>query len=115
MFCTNCGSQLPGASARCLKCGAGQGQGATSSAVPSPNPDNYLVAAILLCLCWCLPLGIVSLVYAAKGSGLMQAGRIAEAAEYGAKARLWAWIGFGTGLVVILGYAVLLMIGVASE
>ena len=105
---------MPDNAANCLKCGVRDARGAATTVVAGPNPDNYVVAAILLCLCWCLPLGLVSLVYAAKGSGLQQAGSAAEAAEYARKARMWAWIGFGTGLVFLLGYAVLMVIGIAS-
>jgi hypothetical protein len=104
------------ASARCLECGADQTQTAAGTqGLPGPNPDNYLVAAIVLCLCWCLPFGLVSLVYAGKGSGLKEAGDARRASEYGAKARMWAWIGFGAGALIWIGYALLLMVGFLSE
>lgn len=115
MFCTTCGNQLPEAAARCLKCGATQGQASFSSTFPGPNPDNYLVAAVLLSLCWCTPLGLVALVYAGKGSGMKEAGNVAKASEYGVKARMWAWIAFGAGLLIWVGYAMVIMLGVLSE
>lgn len=111
MYCTNCGNPLPDASSRCPRCGTGQGGLQTGPARPSPNPDNYLVAAVLLSLCWCTPLGLVALVYAGKGSGLLEAGDVVRASEYGAKARMWAWIAFGLGLLVWAGYAAIMLLG----
>jgi hypothetical protein len=119
MFCTNCGKQIPDATNRCPHCGAYPGRGGAGPATggpatPSPNPNSYVVASVVLCLCWCLPLGLVSLIYAAKGSGLVEAGQIARASEYGRKARMWAWIGFGAGLLIWGGYALLMMAGVMA-
>ena len=68
----------------------------------APVP-NYLVPAILTTLFCCLPFGIVSIVYAAQVNDKLAAGNRAGALESSRKAKMWAWISFGTGLVVIAG------------
>lgn len=65
---------------------------------------NYLVPAVLTTLFYCLPFGIVSIVYAAQVNGQIAAGNRAGALESSSKAKMWAWIAFGTGIVLIGGY-----------
>ena len=62
---------------------------ASSEQVPS-----NLVWGILSTLCCCLPLGIVSIVYASKVEGYVFAGDIETAKENSKKAAMWAWISF---------------------
>ncbi|MEM6338076.1 MAG: CD225/dispanin family protein, partial [Bacteroidota bacterium] len=62
--------------------------------------DNHLVKAILVTIFCCLPLGIVSIVYAAQVNGHVQAGRRAEALEASANASKWANWGLIAGLVI---------------
>lgn len=64
---------------------------------------NHLVWAILSTLFCCLPLGIVSIVYAAKVDGLRAAGDIAGARTASDKAKFWAWwsLGAWAGLVAL--------------
>lgn len=68
---------------------------------------NYLVQAILTTLFCCLPFGIVSIVYAAQVNGKVAAGDRAGALESSRKAKTWAWVALGTGLVLIFGYVFL--------
>ena len=56
----------------------------------SPVVPNNLVWAILTTLFCCLPLGIVSIVFASKVDGLRAAGDIAGAWEASRKAKTWA-------------------------
>ncbi len=63
---------------------------------------NYLIPAILTTLFCCLPFGVVSIVYAAQVNGKVEAGDRSDAVESSRKARMWAWISFGAGLVVIV-------------
>ncbi|SEL48894.1 Interferon-induced transmembrane protein [Pseudoxanthomonas sp. GM95] len=51
---------------------------------------NYLVWAILSTLFCCLPLGIVSIVYAAQVDGRRLAGDLNGARELSHKAKMWA-------------------------
>jgi hypothetical protein len=64
------------------------------------EPDNYLVWAILCTVLCCLPLGIVSIVYSTKVSGLWSQGRYAEAQAASDSAKKWAIIGAIVGAVV---------------
>lgn len=75
---------------------------AGNSRIPS-----HMVWAILSTLFCCLPFGIVSIVFAAKVDGLQAAGNIAGAQEASNKAKLWAWVAFGSGLVAGLLWFVL--------
>ena len=79
---------------------------ASSEQVPS-----NLVWGILSTLCCCLPLGIVSIVYASKVEGYVFAGDIETAKENSKKAAMWAWISFG---VSIAGGIIWFIIGAFS-
>ncbi|EPQ71217.1 CD225/dispanin family protein [Mycobacterium marinum] len=73
----------------------------------APEPDNYLIWAILTTLFCCLPLGIVSIVYYSKVSGLWAQGRYAEAQAASASAKKWAIISAIGGVVVAVAFAVI--------
>jgi len=64
-----------------------------------PAPDSYLVWAILTTILCCLPLGIVSLVYSSRVSGLWTQGRYAEAQTASNNAKKWAIISAIVGAV----------------
>jgi hypothetical protein len=68
---------------------------------------TYLAQAILTTLFCCLPFGIVSIVYAAQVNGKLAVGDHAGALQSSQNAKTWAWISFGTGLVLFGGYIVL--------
>ncbi len=76
-----------------------QGQQPAGWQPPQPGwqgqrePDNNLVWAILCTVLCCLPLGIVSIVYSTKVSGLWAQGRYAEAQTAADNAKKWAIIG----------------------
>ena len=59
-------------------------------ATPGPYVPNHLVWAILSTLFCCLPLGIVSIVFAAQVDGKRAAGDLAGAQEASRKALNWA-------------------------
>jgi hypothetical protein len=61
------------------------------------EPDNHLVWAILCTVLCCLPLGIVSIVYSTKVSGLWAQGRYAEAQSAADSAKKWAIVGAVVG------------------
>ena len=70
---------------------------------PSFNkPESYLTTAIITTLCCCLPLGIVSIVYAAQVDSKFTAGNYLGAINASNNAKMWAWISFGIGLAVNL-------------
>jgi len=66
---------------------------------PSEHVPSNLVWGILATLCCCLPVGIVSIVYASKVEGFLFAGDIETAKECSKKAAIWAWISFGISII----------------
>ncbi|MHB1739475.1 MAG: CD225/dispanin family protein [Actinomycetes bacterium] len=69
-------------------------------------PQNYLVWAILSTVFCCLPLGIVSIVYAAQVNSKWAAGDVAGATDASARAKRFAIIGAAVGLVVLVLYVI---------
>jgi predicted secreted protein len=66
---------------------------------------NHLIWAILTTLFCCLPLGIVSIVYAAKVDGLRAAGNVPAAWEASRKAKMWAiWSAIAMPVLVLLWF-----------
>src|SRR5689334_12417604 len=110
--CPNCGtSNLDNASV-CVNCGRSLSAGAPSSYTPPPPPSfgapsagaganipNYLWQSIVVTLCCCLPLGIVSIIFAAQVNSKLAQGDIAGAQEASQKAKMFLLIGVGVGLV----------------
>ena len=85
--------------------------------VPSPQGGNdyipnNMVWAILTTLFCCLPVGIVSIVYAAQVDGKRAAGDIAGAREAADKARFWA-IASAVSVVVLIALWFLFFGGLA--
>ncbi|MCK4564001.1 MAG: CD225/dispanin family protein [Verrucomicrobia bacterium] len=71
------------------------------------NIPNYLWQSIVVTLLCCLPLGIPAIVFAAKVNGLVTAGQIEEAKAASSKAKMWCWLSFGIGIVVIITQVIL--------
>ena len=71
---------------------------------------NHLVWAILTTLFCCLPLGIVSIINAAKVNGLVAAGDIAGAQAASAAAKKWAIWSAIAGPVLIALYVVFMLV-----
>ncbi|BBZ49968.1 CD225/dispanin family protein [Mycobacterium heidelbergense] len=100
---------------------AWQGQPPPGWPAPQPGwpgqrePDNYLVWAILSTVLCCLPLGIVSIVYSTKVSGLWAQGRYPEAQSAADSAKKWAIIAAIVGAVVyvIIGILYVFIFAVA--
>jgi hypothetical protein len=66
---------------------------------------NHLVWAILSTLFCCLPLGIVSIVYAAQVDGKRAAGDIAGARDASRKAGQWAlWSAISLPILLVLWF-----------
>ena len=102
MFCTNCGHQLSPGMNLCPNCGAHVV--APAASVQMPGIQNYLIPSILVTLCCCMPFGIVAIVYAAQVQSKLAAGDTAGAQVSANNAKLWCWLGFGSGLVVMIAY-----------
>jgi hypothetical protein len=113
MFCRKCGAQNADNSYKCAQCGEILQQVTILPPAPAVKIPNYLVQAILITLCCCLPLGIVSIVYAAQVNSKVQAGDIQGALDASGKAKMWCWIGFGLGLlanIIVLGFQIVAII-----
>ncbi len=77
-------------------------------------PPNYLVWAILSTVLCCLPLGVVSIVFAAQVNGKYAVGDYAGAQDSSDKARKFAIWSAVAGLVVGAVWVILLVVGVFS-
>lgn len=62
-------------------------------------PNNYMVWAILTTILCCIPLGIVSIIYAAKVNSQWAAGNVASAYENSNKAKIWCIIAASVGFI----------------
>ena len=77
-------------------------------------PPNYLVFAILTTIFCCQILGIVSIVFAAQVNSRWNSGDVQGALDASKNAKLWAWIAFGSGLIIAIGFTILTVFGVLA-
>ncbi len=71
------------------------------------EPTNYMVYAILATILCCMPLGIVSVIYANKANTSWGAGKYSESIDATQKARLWLIIAVCVGAVSMMACAML--------
>ncbi|HST80984.1 MAG TPA: CD225/dispanin family protein [Kineosporiaceae bacterium] len=76
-----------------------------------PKPDNHLVWAILSLVLCCMPLGIVSVVYASQVDGHYARGDYASAEQASARAKNWA-IASAAAVVVLFVLWLVFAVGV---
>jgi hypothetical protein len=83
------------------------------------NIPNYLVPAILATLFCCLPVGVVSIVFATQVNNKVAAGDIQGAVAASKSAKLWLIVSVSLGLllwvVVILANVLGFMAGIAGS
>ncbi len=129
MFCTQCGANNPDTAVTCVQCGKPmRAVQAASTPITPATPGvvippggqpavvpNYLVFAILSTVLCCLPTGIVSIIYAAQVNTKLAAGDLTGALQASNNAKLWAWISFGLGLLSIVSWSSLVMLGVLGN
>lgn len=63
------------------------------------NIPNYLVPAILSTVFCCVPLGVISIVFAAQVNSKVASGDLAGAMESSRKAKMFMFIAIGAGLL----------------
>jgi hypothetical protein len=101
MYCTRCGTSRPAGMNVCPNCGT-----AAPAFAEPPKIQNYLVPSILITLCCCVPAGIVAIIYAAQVNSKLAAGDIAGAQNSARLAKIWTWVGFAGGIVLLIIYAI---------
>jgi len=94
--------------------GAPQYPGGGTAGYAAP-PQNYLVWAILSTLFCCLPLGIVSIVFAAQVNSKYAAGDVQGALDSSQKAKKFAIWSAIAGVVVGIIYGILIAVGAMSS
>jgi hypothetical protein len=79
-------------------------------------PPNYLVWAILSTVLCCLPLGVVSIVFAAQVNGKWASGDFAGAQESSRKAKQFAtWSAIVAAVVTVIYIIVIVIAAVSSS
>ena len=103
MYCPACGIANPDSARRCHRCN----QWLVPPPAHSATVPTHLVWAILTTLLCCMPVGIVSLIYASQVESKLAAGNYDGAVDSSTKARIWAIVaallgGLATPAVVIV-------------
>ena len=78
------------------------GSGAAPAAgapIPPGTVPNHLVGAILATIFCCLPIGIVSIIYAAQVNSKLAARDLDGARASSRNANAWMWVAIGVGIV----------------
>ncbi|MBN1809341.1 MAG: CD225/dispanin family protein [Planctomycetes bacterium] len=118
MFCPKCGQEVSGDADKCYSCGEPlnnpQAPRQPDAGAPAEPVQNNLVWAILTTIFCCLPFGIVAIVYAAQVDGKTASGDHAGALEASKKAKTWSFVAFLCGLIPMVLYAILMIIGLVA-
>jgi hypothetical protein len=69
---------------------------------------NYLWQSIVVTIFCCWPLGIPAIVYAAKVDGMKARGDIQGAVTASNNAKTWCWVAFGSWVVLIVIYVIIM-------
>ena len=77
-------------------------------------PKNWLVESILVTLLFCIPFGIVGIVYATKVETLWNSGQQEAAIKASKDAGKWVRIGFFCGIAVYVIYGLLMIFGLVA-
>ena len=72
-----------------------------------PRPSSYLALAIISTILCCLPLGIVSIIYATKVNSAYEDGNYEQALSASKNAKTWGLVSVG---IAILGWILYLLI-----
>jgi hypothetical protein len=70
-----------------------------SSSATSSNIPNYLIPAILSTVFCCLPVGVISIIFATQVNSKIASGDITGATESSGKAKMFMFIAVGLGLL----------------
>ena len=103
MNCNRCGKEIEPGAAFCSGCGNAVNSGLPvnqNTGEPVRQIFTWLVPSILATLFCCIPLGIVSIVFACKANSALTYGNLDEAKANSDKARLFCLLSIGIGFVV---------------
>lgn len=79
--------------------------------IKPPRPNSYLALAIISTILCCLPIGIVSIVYATKVNSSYEDGNYDEAISASKNAKTWGLVSVG---IAVIGWIIYILIfGVA--
>ncbi len=70
------------------------------------RPNSYLALAIISTIICCLPLGVVSIIYATKVNSAYEDGNYELAEKSSKNAKTWGLVSIGVGVVGIILYMV---------
>jgi hypothetical protein len=80
-----------------------------------PPPNDYLVWAILATMFCFMPLGVVSLVFAAQVSSKWNAGDVEGAIDFSRKAKIWAIASACAGAAITIIVLLLILASLAAQ
>ena len=78
-----------------------------SAAAATSNVPNYLIPAIVSTVLCCVPVGVVSIIFAAQVNGKIAAGDMAGANDASKKAKMFMFIAIGLGVLVWLSVIII--------
>lgn len=121
MNCPQCGTLNDDHAYQCVGCGY-ELQAPRQEPGPPPPPGQtgmptgesvptYLVWSILVTLFCCLPSGIVAIVQSAGVNARLAAGDYEGALQKSQSAKRWIWISAVVGLIVLVIYIILIIMG----
>lgn len=73
-------------------------------------PNNMVLAIISIFCCW--PLAIPAIIFAAQVNSKVAAGDVAGAQDSSKKAKMFSFIAIGLGVLGILIYVIMMVLGV---
>ena len=119
MYCRRCGAPNPDWAPACASCAAPL----VPAFMPPPAPlapaglrgSTHLVYAILATVLFCMPFGVVGIVFASQIDGKVAAGDIVGAESSARQAKGWTIAAFALGGVVGLAYVALLVAGLVLD
>lgn len=75
-------------------------------------PKTWLLESILVTIFCCMPAGVVGLIYAVQVRDMITLNRLELAYKYSSQARVWTIVSFSIGIVLLIVWLLLLLLGV---